>query len=136
MSTPHWKIVAIEETRDWDSKALHAWKTGRMWGIYLFDANRQLHCCEITPSYELHFIETITEKLITEQVYDAIMLADRACDDVKYVHCRSIDALSADHFNDLGLEDVRDDDYDEALEAQLEYCRGNQHCPAITFKKA
>jgi hypothetical protein len=49
---PHFKIVVLDETEYWREEIVA--KAGKIYGAYLFDANRHVNCCELTPSYELY----------------------------------------------------------------------------------
>jgi hypothetical protein len=87
-------------------------------GIYVYDQNRRLHCCEFTPSYECHFVgsasvNTDLDDDAAERLEDEIREGDRATEPVKYIHCHEIDALPeiGEHdfkagVTDLGIEDV------------------------------
>lgn len=129
MQRSNWKIVAIEQTSYWNPEIVE--KTGRLFGTFLFDASRQVHCCELTPSYEMHFIETLAENMIDDETDAMIRDADIVGqNEVEYWHCHSVDSWPADHFVVLG---PNDDDYEtdeEELEEMLEYVRCNQHAPS------
>lgn len=135
MTKTAWTIVAIDETYYWHDAIVE--KAGRLYGIYLYDANRHTYCCELTPSYELHFIESVTTKHIDEATYDMVMEGDRQNDSVVYYHCSTIDKVAA------ALKEAltkHDDEYEEVddtgkvwdglLDDMLEMLRGNQHVPA------
>ena len=32
-------------------------KVGKVFEVFIYDANRHVHLCELSPSYELHFVE-------------------------------------------------------------------------------
>lgn len=109
--------------------------------VYVFDANRHVHACELTPSYELHHlydtmvfmdgidypgddvIEELAEKY--ERNFDA---------DVEYHHVSSIDRLPSNRLNRIGgyaVKYVSDDDdgSDETdYEEVLEYVREHYSC--------
>lgn len=128
---PHFKVVAIDETRDWRDDMVA--KCGRLYGLYLFDVNRHVHCCELTPSYEMHFIETVAANFIDDETDALIREANAQCQqDVEYQHCRVIDRMHASSFVDLGERDLADfDDYEDLLQHMLEYVHGNQRCPTL-----
>lgn len=58
---PDWRIIILDETSHWLDKGLIARCGDKIKGVYFFDANRHVHCCEFTPSFELEFIESIPE---------------------------------------------------------------------------
>lgn len=131
MSTihPHWKVVAIDETHCWTPVIVT--KTGRLWGLYLFDANRHVHCCELTPSYEMWFVETVTERQISDELDGDIRTwsqeADEGC---SYFHCSDIDRMDPGWFCDLGETPLEEDQiYDEAQSAMYEEVQCNSRCP-------
>ena len=92
---PDWRYILIDETRYWCDDKFIAECGGKLVGAYVFDANRAVHCCELTPSFELLLIETLPRDVPqddagAERVLDAIRDADRETDLVSYVHCYSI----------------------------------------------
>ncbi|MBR8043394.1 hypothetical protein KDW40_02285 [Burkholderia cenocepacia] len=52
METIHLKAIVFDHTRYWADDIVA--RGERIYQTYLFDASRTVHCCEITPSYELH----------------------------------------------------------------------------------
>jgi len=108
---PDWRYIAIDETQHWcDAEIVEACK--RLFGIYVFDARSYVYCCEITPSFELHFLRNESLEVPEEQserVYDALTEAGAGGDDVHYRHVRSIDVGSC---KQVGYEPEPDDDRD------------------------
>lgn len=108
--------------------------------VFLYDAGRVVHCCELTPSYDCRYLYTsihfadhlygvddtrrgeLEEKYAYEQVDDC------------YYHCCDLDRRAdvvpladreyADDGDDASEWDNRDG-YDEVLEDVLEYAQGN-----------
>jgi len=128
MPSIHWKIVALEETHLWNKVVIES--TGRIWGLYLFAANHQVHCCEITPSYELNLIESITERAIDDDTFDDVRNADAFSEQMAYWHCSAIDRIKDEFFHDFGVREINDElTYEDALAEMLDYCGGNQNVP-------
>ena len=64
--------------------------TGKILGVYVYDTDVEVHCCEITPSYELHFAGYVA-KSCSEDMSE--ILREAYNDDVMYRHCAYVDAL-------------------------------------------
>lgn len=128
-------ILKLDETSYWreDIQAM----AGRLFGIYLYNPAVGVHCCELTPSYELHYMgEAITSSLSEndlEALAELLREALADSDDVKYMHCaavnrqpalanRSVLAVGWAVFGDFGDEG---DTPEECMEAATEYLRGN-----------
>lgn len=152
----NWAIVKIDETQYWNlnpdpvkywlkpspiTDALKAIK--RIFGVYVTDLNKQVHCCELTPSYELNFIETQYEldlniELTDEQlelISDYIMDGDRDTDLVRYYHCKVLEGAAKIDTGcypdnmlgviELGAEDDSEDDEQDIIDRYTEWVRGN-----------
>lgn len=133
MNKTQWKIVAIEETHYWCEDIVA--RAGRLFGIYMFDANRYVYCCEITPSYEMYFIETVHEKCHGEGgVHEEVLendFVDRPTAD--YFHCNNVNAMDPKWIVEFPKHDVEyetDEAWEEERESMLEFLRGNQYVPA------
>jgi hypothetical protein len=105
--TPKFKVCRIDETANWDKEITDV--AGKVYGVYFYDASHQTFCCEITPSYELTFLESVAEncpndELAREKLYDDIIEGDRFTESIAYKHCRFIDSLSEDD-NKLAFKD-------------------------------
>lgn len=132
MAKSNLRIVALDETHFW-SDEIRA-KVGRIWGLYLYDANRQVHCCELTPSYELFAIRSAVGGEISEETEEDIMEADRISgEQCIYTRCSAIDKLPADRF----ITDVwspeeydTDEEYMSLIDDVLEHYNGNHRDPA------
>lgn len=138
-TAPHWKVWAREETHFWIDQIQE--RAGRLFGLYLFDANRQVHCCELTPSYEMHFVETVYAKhdddeRVDEKLAEEIREANWVEEDVRYFHCHSVNRDPPGRFYDFGPEDpgiAAKVDYDDLLEGMLEHVRCNSCQPRGVF---
>lgn len=131
-------IAVIDQTQYWDEEFVKI--TGRMFGVYVFDKNRHVHCCEITPSYELHFVEDIWENRCevadrdeceADSIDQEILMTDN--EPVSYYHTYVIDGgkdwpaceLPEGSVGLRRIEGPWPDDSDEAIEEALEYARCN-----------
>ena len=103
-------LVKIDETQYWTPDIIE--KAGKIWAVYLYDADEGTFCCELTPSYFLEplyyspekFIEGIDEREQVEDAFDEVLRDDRG----RYFHCKDIDRIpekdkyvSANEFDDL-----------------------------------
>jgi hypothetical protein len=61
---PDFRVIAVEETRNWDPKIIE--HTGRMAGIYLVNFAEIVHICDFTGSYYAKFICNISEHYVRE----------------------------------------------------------------------
>jgi hypothetical protein len=93
---PLLKIAKIDETANWCEEVQKLAR--RVFGVYVFDARRRVHCCEFVPSHELHLIEsqpgyaeTLEE---TDKVLDIINEGDSQSQKVIYIHCSQIENAS------------------------------------------
>ena len=98
-----------------------------IYDVFVFDYRRHVHCCEMTPSYELWYVETIpggetheddADFPYHEDLDEALREANLHSPQVIYIHCHSIDVKS-ENVQDLGLpvewwnDLVEDNDGDE-----------------------
>ena len=89
---PDIRVLKIDETDCWCEEMVK--KTGRIFGIYVFDATVHVHCCEFTPSYELYFIESTTEKMLSDEDYDEFSISDHDGGQmVEYLHVHTVDGF-------------------------------------------
>lgn len=59
---PEWMLYLRDETEYWNDPKLVERCGGKVVGVYYFDCRRYVHCAEITPSYELLFLESVPFK--------------------------------------------------------------------------
>lgn len=92
-------IVKIDETQYWTDKGLVEACGGKIFAAYMYDENWRVHCAELTPSYELEFLEYQPGNYIEDsdecERVDT-MLSDAQHDNpesVTYRHCRDIDRI-------------------------------------------
>ena len=143
-------LIKLDETLNWqDGDPAILAKAGRIFGLYVADLSMGVHCCEMTRSYELNFVESQWEgtgKALSEEdsetVHDYVMEGDRNTPPVSYMHCYAVDAFPVLDSNkgeffppkdktgavvELGeVEQDEDEVSDEdALEGMMEYVRTN-----------
>lgn len=136
--------VRMDETEYWVDAFLKKYQIKRVWAVYVYNQNHHTHCCEITPSYELHFVEYQFEYEDGVEHPDALIdeidgeryKAQADAEPVSYYHTHVIDRIpyrrrarwDRERFHILTQADCRKDgfDHDEAIESALEYCRCNQ----------
>lgn len=58
---PDFWLVKIDESEYWTDSIRQRVK--RVWSVYLLDASRHTHLCELAPSYWLEFVESYPEHL-------------------------------------------------------------------------
>jgi hypothetical protein len=131
---PDFRIVRFDETEYWNGAGFIHRAGGKIWGIYYFDANRRVFCCEMTPSYELWRHESSVESYPVaaawerkadaapdgsersrycseradrerEDLDDVIREADAQDDGVSYFHCHTINVDKCDPIYKLTAEE-------------------------------
>jgi hypothetical protein len=95
-------IYFVDETANWSPEIVER-AGGKILGVYWYNANLVVHCCELTGSYELHFIEsivvpplpcdTIEQERERDAVEEEIRDGNRYSDGVVYYHCHDIDRV-------------------------------------------
>lgn len=126
---PHFKVVAIDATWAYSEGDLKT-KCGKIFSTYLVDVNRHIHLCELTPSYELHFIENLASNCIDDDTDEELRDCGYRDEPVTYTHARHIDKLPPESFVDLGEHEIPEN-YEELLEEVQERVRTTSYCPAI-----
>jgi hypothetical protein len=126
---PVFKVVKIEETRHYTGKDFVK-KAGKIWAVFLYNFASQTYCCEITPSYELNYLGSVTENRLTDEQQEYLLEANAHREVIEYHHVATIDKLpDADNVAkpwDITEEDYEDDDaYDELFEEVLDHEQGN-----------
>lgn len=121
---PQFKVVVIDETHFW-SEEIQA-RVGKVFQAYLFDSNRHVYCCELTPSYELYPLYATATMDDSEGELDGEMRA-AADNEVTYAHVRSIDGLPAGNFHVFSVETEAPESWDELLAEYQERCQGTTY---------
>lgn len=92
--------------------------------MYLYDENRHVHCCELTPSYECWLLYITTENKIDDETDEVLSLYSNVYSNpVTYFHVPGF-ASCYDCGND-GWSLANYDSYDELVEAAREYYQCN-----------
>jgi len=137
-------IAYIDESEHITDPELLA-RTGRWWGVYLYNRKEATYCCEVTPSYWLelvgYYVEREIDDVTQEELLD-ILAQDMQESAGHYYHCHHVDgwymvdkdvlftALESAPANMLQvtalLETVSADvTGEDAMEGVAEYVRGN-----------
>jgi len=100
---PDWRLVKLDERQHWrdDIKAM----TTEIFGVYAYDKNKHVHVAEITPSYELTFIDfdygetpkVADDDDLREQLNEMILEGKAEQESGTYMHVRDLDALLKKH---------------------------------------
>lgn len=90
------RICLLEETENWAEEITQ--RAGRIFGVYLYNPDTRTHCCELTPSHEMYFLQSVPERLPENEVQREKLLDDIdegniETPHVDYVHCSTIKAL-------------------------------------------
>lgn len=119
----HLKAIVLDETRYWRDDITA--RAGKIYQTYLFDASLGVHCCEITPSYELWpLYATPLDEDEEGALRDEILLAES--DEIRHFHCRSVDAARPETVQYLGVFEIDPDETrDQTIERLIEHYRGN-----------
>lgn len=129
------KLLKIEETENWCDEVRQ--RVSRIFGVYVFDDEQSVHCCELTPSYECHFVGSLVqfeEALLDESDHttiEDILEGDIQTPDIQYFHVRVVDSLPAVEINEWPegkggisvLTNIEGDTREEQIEAAIEYVR-------------
>ncbi len=117
MTKPKFKVVRLDETQYWNKAIVE--KAGKIFGIYLYDESRTTNCCEVTPSYELHFLNSMTENLSDDEeereiLFDEISEGDIHTERIKYLHSASVDRIPESERKDVYSEgfEIDPEDYE------------------------
>lgn len=113
------------------------WRIGdgvlRVQSVYLTDLSRVVHCCELTPSYELEHVETraVLPDDVSEETrvrIDEVVRINEYGETI-YIHRRLVDARLRDNpagtYRPGDTTGATDEDYEETRERTLEYVRCN-----------
>lgn len=105
-------------------------EAGKIFQVYVYDANRVTNCCEIRPSYELYPL--LTQPLNcpeSERERDALDELVGQDTDERYIHCSVIDAIPALRQRPYEvIERDLSETYEAQFESAIEKMRGNPPC--------
>lgn len=113
----NFKIVLLDESYAYAPDFL-AQCGGKIMRAYLFDALRAVHCCEITPSYELYPLDSYAAAQIADDLDETLKEMDAMTDEVIYMHCGRLDSMQArfpNLFYDYRTEVIKEDETWESV---------------------
>lgn len=90
------KILKMNETEMWFFPDEFKPFIKAVYGAYIFNPNRKTYCCEMTPSFECHFIGSqvdLSEKTpedVIEEIDSYVREGDAHTEAVSYFHCHNI----------------------------------------------
>lgn len=139
----NWYVIEFNETEYWQRFFLDQHGIEKVMTQYVFDADWRVHCCEITPSHELWFVQhrPIFRDGLNDEQIEAAEDAVRGNADqeaVEYHHCQYIDKViehgeyvvhlgefESDEYLDMENDDDKDQAHTEQAEQAVEYCQAN-----------
>ena len=131
-ATPRLWVVGIDETEYWLESIVK--EAGRIMAVGLWDETEATYLCSITPSGYVYFIEHITEKRVSDEMYGEILTA---ADDDDYYDYGQLERMKVKipypnnptkkEWKALVKEHEGDADaaYRELVDNALDYLRGN-----------
>lgn len=122
------RFVVFDETRYYSAEIRE--KAGKVCQTYVYDANRVTHCCEITPSFTLIPFYTQAMNYFEDDAaraaLDEVLTLANAQAEVRYVHCRAIEAIPNTHKRKYHLvERDLDEDYQKQFDSVLDHLHSN-----------
>lgn len=128
------KVLQLDETGYWAPSI--AERAGKIIGVYLYHDDLHVHCCELTPSYELHFVGSFytasnLEEDEWEKLDEEIREGNVDQELVTYMHCSRVDAMP--QIKDFGCDSIGtctyhgadEEDRDRIIEDAQEWLRAN-----------
>lgn len=111
-------VVAINETHNWAEGLLESHGLEAAFGLYLVCTDERTHCCEITPSYRMDFLNNaFVYDTDDEAAHEAAgELAFEGGADTIYMHCHTVDGMDARFKTTPEVVELRRKDYDSADE--------------------
>ena len=88
---PRLRLAYLDESADWAPDIIPV--TGRIAGLYLYDAHQHVYCCEMTPSYALYLVGYLTERPVSETM-QMLLLEATAEGQVSYMHAGRVDGFA------------------------------------------
>lgn len=121
---PDYRLIKVSNHKHWREDIQNV--TTDIWTVYAFDMNTHVHCCELTPSYELHFIAndySEIDDLTEEQREDLNEKILSAYDEqVCYMHVSDVDRMVARNpklTRKVEVDEDGDDGDDEDIDKML-----------------
>jgi hypothetical protein len=96
---PEFVFIRLETTQYWKEEFLKKHKIKKVFDIHLYNQAEKTYCCEITPSYELNYVQTDAELEegveddVAEAAHDAVMAESGNNELVSYYHIWAIEAM-------------------------------------------
>jgi len=124
-----WVAIEFDETGYWNEDFLEKYGIEKVRAVYVYNENLYVHCCEITPSYELWFINdypVMKSEADTgrEEAWEAVMEA--STEPVEYHHVQHLDRIPfGEHKKRMWSENIKRDEYDEHRDDAIESERCN-----------
>ncbi len=145
--TPRIMAVRLDVTEFCDADWLREKKIAKVFELHVYNERRLVHCCSLTPSYELRFVahqwvwdqtfdstDPANERFV-EEVAEEFGEMDGKQDLYRYMDLPTIDHIPFNRraryghrqrFLVLGVADCKGMDHDEAEEKAWEYLRCNE----------
>lgn len=130
------RILQLDETGYWVSEIAN--RAGKIIGVYLYHDDIGVHCCELTPSYELNFVGSFftncdLDEDEREKLSEEIMEGNAQGQElVTYMHCWRVKAMP--EIKDFETDSIgscifkydnADEDERERIESASEWLRSN-----------
>lgn len=119
------KLVVIDQTEAWSDEIVN--KAGKLSAVCLYDERVETHLMDLSPSYYLTPLYTITERQVDEDTHEEIVLNDDLTP--FYLYCRGVDALKpmdlAKYKVNIRFTNSESESYRNNFEDAVEYFRGN-----------
>lgn len=110
-------IFEVNETKYWKKDFLEEYGINEIMAQYVVDTAVCWYLCELTPSYELCFVQNqiIFKSDTVEDVIEAAesFVMQGTSNDSRYVHCRVIDTMLSEENKHLQYIGERKDFYDD-----------------------
>jgi hypothetical protein len=115
-----WTAVRVDETGHCSDDFV-ASCGGKVYQVYLFDANEVTYCCSTTPAYCLYPVAVTPETYpedegVRESLFEKLLEAMHGAPDVSYMDCSMIDRLPEEDKAGMMRWLRADDGEDEAIE--------------------
>lgn len=101
-----WHLLRIDDTAAWcDSVRARA---ARVWTVYAYRPGERTHCCELAPSYALHYLGDVAEpredldEADREALYEDVLVGGAQSEAIQYMHCSAVDAIPLVQLADRG----------------------------------
>ena len=89
---PHIWVLVIDDTHAWSGTPEILARTGRIFSVWLYDSTAHVHLCELTPSYELWYVDFVCEKEIDDDTWDDVSDGYDSGERVSYIHTLEINS--------------------------------------------